>query len=132
MKASELRIGVYVMLIKSGLYGMITGILKSSMHKSYTIETDCFGLNSLDSFEGIPLTEEWLLKFGFEDTSYADFIKKFNDHEYIRVSFKDYAHTTLACKPIEVSDFDLKLECKYVHQLQNLYFALTGEELTIK
>ena len=23
-------------------------------------------------------------------------------------------------------------ECDYVHQLQNLYFALTGEELTIK
>jgi hypothetical protein len=26
----------------------------------------------------------------------------------------------------------LDIEIKYVHQLQNLYFALTGEELEIK
>ena len=27
---------------------------------------------------------------------------------------------------------DKNINIKYVHQLQNLYFALTGEELTIK
>lgn len=27
---------------------------------------------------------------------------------------------------------EYNIEIKYVHQLQNLYFALTGEELTIK
>jgi hypothetical protein len=27
--------------------------------------------------------------------------------------------------------FEKSIELKYVHQLQNLYFALTGEELTI-
>lgn len=26
----------------------------------------------------------------------------------------------------------LRIGNKYIHQLQNLYFALTGEELTIK
>jgi len=30
------------------------------------------------------------------------------------------------------NDFCLSTNIKYVHELQNLYFALTGERLTIK
>jgi len=68
----------------------------------------------------IPLTEEWLLKFGFEklegwDDMYYFQIGDFQIHEY---NVSGY----------EFDDFDIK----NVHQLQNLYFALTGEELTIK
>lgn len=83
------------------------------------------------TFTPIPLTEEWLLKFGFEDNSYARFYKYVDNEFYITVSFKDYAHTQLSEHPVEVNDYSLPLDCKYVHQLQNLYFALTGEELTI-
>ena len=76
---------------------------------------------------GIPLTEEWLLRFGFEKTQ----------HEY-------GSHETIFSKDeIELSsDFRLVVTdyyverigkpLQYVHQLQNLFFALTGEELTIK
>ena len=28
--------------------------------------------------------------------------------------------------------YDFRIQIKYVHQLQNLYFALTGEELILK
>lgn len=83
------------------------------------------------TFTRIPLTEEWLLKFGFEDNSYARFYKYVDNEFYITVSFKDYAHTQLSEHPVEVNDYSLPLDCKYVHQLQNLYFALTGKELTI-
>ena len=74
-----------------------------------------------DIFQSIPLTEEWLLKFGFEyDNETSGW-----DNEKLS------------------SDYDSEIECyyilfyvdnsiKYVHQLQNIYFALTGEELTIK
>jgi hypothetical protein len=34
-------------------------------------------------------------------------------------------------KNFVVLDIDLTIEIKYVHQLQNLYFAITGEELKL-
>lgn len=83
------------------------------------------------TFTPIPLTEDWLRKFGFEDNSYAMFYKYVDNEFFITVSFKDYAHTQLSEHPVEVNDYSLPLDCKYVHQLQNLYFALTGKELTI-
>lgn len=79
----------------------------------------------------IPLTEEWLLKFGF---------KKVNDN-FITIESHHYENKN--CWIYLIADgFELELNTlsernnlcrtyKYVHQLQNLYFALTGEELTI-
>ena len=67
----------------------------------------------------IELTEEWLQKFGFELYDSVEF-----RHFYRKNDFdldENY-------QPI---DFDC-IEIKHVHQLQNLYFALTGQELEIK
>lgn len=61
--------------------------------------------------EPIPLTEEWLVKFGFKKGSKGWFKTLSNNHK-----FNFYMYKNL---------------CSNVHQLQNLYFALTGEELTI-
>lgn len=81
----------------------------------------------------VPLTEEWLLKFGFEAGREGDLdlfpLKyyreplRYNGKEAnIFVSdFGDDSHYDLPCKHI-----------KYVHQLQNLFYVLVGEELTIK
>lgn len=76
----------------------------------------------------IPITTEWLEnKFGFQyqcgswekgfrlDEVWNDFKSK---TEY-RIDIEGYP----TWQPIEIS---------YIHQLQNLYFFLTGEELTIK
>jgi hypothetical protein len=79
----------------------------------------------------IPLTEDWLKRFGFEDDSYGRFYKKFNGNETITISFEDYAHTRLAEHPVEVKDFSLNINCKFVHSLQNLYYALTGEDFKV-
>lgn len=82
----------------------------------------------------IPLTEEWLVRMGFgKDGSewklypcYEVQIIVFNDGSYNGVMFytrtihTDY--TAIYCTK----------HINHVHQLQNLYFALTGEELTIK
>lgn len=81
-------------------------------------------MHAYDSLYPIPLTEEWLLKFGFEKdwTGYA-----LEDKNSLSFSVtKNGAY--LACW----LDRSLGITIKYVHQLQNLYFALTGEELTIK
>ena len=80
-------------------------------------------LNCLNSgrceYDPITLTEEWLLKFGFEKSESKFYYKKsFGVHlDFTAFNFQ-------SC--LWLSD-----NIKYVHQLQNLYFALTGEELIL-
>lgn len=65
----------------------------------------------------IPLTNEWLLRFGFEHNTkyeYYFYNKFILDNGFI------------------LMDIDINVEVKTVHQLQNLFFSLTGEELTLK
>jgi hypothetical protein len=83
---------------------------------------DEYGLVIVDSnnTEPIPLTEEWLLKLGFK-----------NEHNPIYFSidgfYIEYKNDEFTTEVGECS----YLVLEYVHQLQNLYFALTGEELVI-
>lgn len=69
----------------------------------------------------IPLTEEWLLELGFQkkEKGYAKLTEMM---EIFEISFG---------KHIEINRVSFNNQIKYVHQLQNLYFALTGEELTL-
>jgi hypothetical protein len=93
---------------------------------------------SSDKYEPIPLTEEWLLRFGFESITDKNTIKSLdlymcgglvhlysnNEDNYSRV-------TAWFQEDGEVSQNYFR-EVEFVHTLQNLYFALTGEELQIK
>ena len=90
-----------------------------------------------NNYNPIPLTEEWLVKFGFEKEplSYSKNIDLFGGGKKISVS-GDYLYiidsekqTTIPTDIITIWNKDVKKEF-YVHQLQNLYFALTGEELS--
>jgi len=73
--------------------------------------------------EPIPLTEEWLIKFGFV----REGMLTMRLGEFTCYCEEDYIDN-FCLGDIELFD----VIPKYVHQLQNLYFALTGEELTIK
>jgi hypothetical protein len=89
--------------------------------------------------EPIPLTEEWLLKFGFVKGETSDFgisLKRVPDYSIndFRIMLSDsvYHYIRKAWDGGSSQENESLAEIKYVHQLQNLYFALTGEELTIK
>jgi hypothetical protein len=120
IKANDLRIGN---LVRNNLSGEI---LKACDVLCDGINTDKIeGLN-YGFIEPIPLTEEWLLKFGFEyrkEILFDGWYSKLINYNSIRIFkdengfFKYYSSITYI---------------QHVHQLQNLYFALTGEELTIK
>jgi hypothetical protein len=76
----------------------------------------------LDAFwTPITLTEERLLRFGFESNSYQDRYE--NNVIHIECN-KTRGFTELWIERMP--------HIKYVHQLQNLYFALTGQELELK
>jgi hypothetical protein len=74
-------------------------------------------------YKSIELTEEWLLKLGFEKSEVV--YKK----KWIELWWSSYCN----CYQLRLykigNDFDYKINIYFVHQLQNLYFILTGEEL---
>jgi hypothetical protein len=111
----------------------------------------------LSEVSPIPLTEEWMVKFGFR----MDVWRRYGNGqdwqpEYPRTDYRDFKRDDLVIrietmsyiskedkpgelvkhesKSIMVDDNHLPFRSfpEYVHSLQNLYFALTGEELTIK
>lgn len=69
-----------------------------------------------DYLIGIPLNKEWLTRAGFEAEGEVAGRLKIDT---------DFGEVTIMLNGSE------RL-CKYLHQLQNIYFALTGEELNIK
>jgi hypothetical protein len=113
MKAKELRIGNWVNNGEQLDYVIDTSSMMDLMNEAQVNE----GLTGL---KPIPLTEEWLLKFGFE---YSDLN---GDSGLWKIPpFQIYGKYNQFI-------YDYRLDVNYVHQLQNLYFALTGEELEIK
>ncbi len=112
MKASELRIGNWV----------------NGKHRG-EFQVTCENISDLQNghieLKGIPLTEEWLERMGFKDNEWrhktdANCMYWGKDRKKLYIS--DQRDT----------EYSFIAPCKYVHQLQNLYHSLTGEELTIK
>lgn len=124
LKANELRIGNIVRYYGNNNPLKIEHIdtrNRNGWLNGYIIEenSNCLNKTAISALEPIPLTSEWLINFGFEETDYAG------------------GCYYLGSLQIDLSDFECAfktnwLDCKvqYVHQLQNLYFAITGKELT--
>jgi len=125
MKANELRIGNLVYSELDYCDIAITGILQTDVYSKS-------GFAPVEYYKPIPLDEEWILKFGFIKVS----------DNYIIIESYHYQNNECWIYLLPDSfEFELNTmderhnlgkQFKYVHQLQNLYFALTGEELTIK
>lgn len=79
------------------------------------------GFSPIDKINPIPLTEEILLKCGFKDGSLGI------ESDYGAMLYGNT--TTVSLEDCDGGDIGIKI--KYVHQLQNLIFALTGKELQI-
>jgi len=136
MKATELRIGNLTQDSKGNLLKVI-GLTDDNI-SYYVVDRSKFPLEVGWQAEPIPLTEEWLVKFGFEEYSKhinGDFelcIKsdKPSHHIVVRITrsnFSVFNHSECDFTQIQFIN-----RVKHVHQLQNLVHALTGEELTIK
>ena len=133
INARELRIGNWVRHKATWSY---RNDIKEPVEFDFQIEMNDFYKDGectimLDSdIEPIPLTEEWLIKFGFfrHHKDYA------NDVIYLK-NVVDSKEFEWGCYPNELGSgiqINNRKLLKYVHQLQNLYHALTGTELTLK
>lgn len=123
MEPKEIRIGNYLK-DNNGVVIQVYGINDCVLLKNKHIVP-------LRSINKIPLTKEWLLKFGFinqfpkhPNGFYVLFIDNnislsFNYSAVLNVNIKNYGVI------LSFKDFN-------VHELQNLYFSLTRQELIIK
>jgi hypothetical protein len=112
IQSSELRMSNYVyssdFVIKSyspqGLFNLMKNIDD--------------GYNNI---KPIPLTEQWLIDFGFINVSLGEWEKGdiILDNEYTDKGIWNIVEDSQC----------LNINVKHVHQLQNLYFALTNKEL---
>jgi hypothetical protein len=112
--ASELRIGNLVKA-PSG----INVIIKEGLD-----------LDFLKGYKLIKLTEEWVCEFGFSTTNDSSAGKRYS-YVINGVFNSDLSFTFWKTTKEKGRFFRGDLELKSVHQLQNLYFALTGSELQI-
>ena len=112
MKVEKLRVGNWVSLICGGHKNEPNDFQWDINHYEYFYER-------MNEIKPIPLTEEWLIRFGFKVV--------------IGLSFEFNGFETRKDEDVWIVwKLSSYLICiKYVHQLQNLYFALTGKELTI-
>jgi len=72
----------------------------------------------------IPLTEEWLLKFGYEN----------NDEFYKNIFRKEGSAFSVFINngKISLGIGIITIEVEYLHKFQNLLFELENKELTLK
>ena len=93
----------------------MSSVVVESIKENYSEPT-------INSMNPIPLTEEWLLNLGFKKNNYYGYDEYLIDgYSYINGKFH-----IAAC-----DDCGESVEINFVHELQNLYFALTKKELTI-
>jgi hypothetical protein len=111
MKANELRKGNLFYHVKNKInYGthIVCEITKNGIVNEHSV------LIPYNEVEHIPITEEWLKKLGFigwDIGNYTMILSNGNFMEFGNIIAENI---------------------NYVHQLQNLYFALTNEELKLK
>ena len=132
MKVSEVRIGNIVGMEASGIKYTILGLINPEDFKA--------GL-----FYPVEITEELLKRFGFKPEEVGD---KGNDwysigdadNKYVDEELENELEICVSAKQNQyvINQYNtaqmnhLVGRIKYIHQLQNLFFALTGEELEFK
>jgi hypothetical protein len=127
MKATQFRIGNLVCWKDSGKEFEIT---LQSLYEGANLD-----------WKPLPVTKERLLRFGFKEvkTSNGDFVLKIQKNTELLVG--EYQIWVDLGIENQTNEIMISLVCdsqwlftknKYVHQLQNLFFCLSGKELKLK
>ena len=120
----ELRVGNMVSFTDFPVLNNPIVLNRSHLYNERFVESFC---------KPIPLTEEWLIKFGLKSNFKGHYFLEVGCM-FIFVSFNRVGDIDSGIGIEYDEDFECSkhVEIKHVHQLQNLHFALTGVELEIK
>ncbi len=126
MNLQELRLGNYIRHNVKDDNGNFCEPNEASMDEDDMLHF--LGGVGIQQEEFISITENWLLKCGFtRDDEWTPYRLKINS--ILHLQGNAFNQVALANeKNIEVGS----IRFEYVHQLQNFWFALTGEELSFK
>ena len=144
MKVEEIRIGNYVMKQYYDHKDIVSISGYDFFHYEKREEID--HLVEWNSLSPILLTEDWLIKLGFNklrDIDFNEYRVKVYGKSIIRGNelHEEKIVISLPFNNCEIgvynssedeSSYILDRNIEYVHELQNLYFVLSGEELIIK
>ena len=120
LKVEDLRVGNQVYDDYSGIVEVIN-INSQYCYVDYKKPTfKAVGRCEIQYIQPIPITEEWLIKFGGIDNVYTIEIGQLQFTWASRI-IATGERCSWSCEQYP--------HIQYVHQLQNLYFALTNEEL---
>ena len=120
IQAKDLRIGNYVVFSEDGTIFKVIEISEKGLGIENRQEITWI---EMETFDPIPLTEEILLKCGFEKKGkriFKGWFYLWEENGLIVFALAEM-HDEIGCY----------LSIKSVHQLQNLYWCLCGEELEI-
>ena len=138
MKVEELRIGNFIKY--RDIIGKVNKIFSPKKDFDapggicyYSTSSHCGGVVWEEHIEPIELTEELLVKIGFEkdgnnyslvcgDIEVGYYVDKFKQALHIKVPREKRFYKN------ELRSYDVK----YLHQLQNTYYCLTNKELEIE
>jgi len=116
MKANELRIGNWIAADGDTFRVDGENIHDATMYPDF-----------LDSLQPIPITPEILEKAGFE---WDIFYQGFSNGRYV-INIRHEGTISFAYGKRKHDEMQFLPYIKYLHQLQNLFHALTGQELQI-
>jgi len=121
ISSKELRIGNYIYGITDRVE--IVDAISEDELKTHTPKLEDYHWDELKYYNPIPLTEEWLLKLGMVNNS-NEWEKRHEEINFIIERFNNKYYYTggegvILSKPMN-----------YLHELQNLCYAITGKDLT--
>lgn len=123
IKPEEIRKGVFISILPEGMqtdfnWRTVSGVDKDD--DGWYVILDRFGDKPLDECYGIKLTKSIVKQFGFKET----------DPLYFK---DDQFHVCFTDSKIHFGMFEHHIkEIKYIHELQNIYYAITQKELLLK
>lgn len=137
MNSNELRIGNYFKdrggkILRLDFWDL--GMKPAQRNFVEGLEVHAF-TEDLQYCQPIPLTEEILLKCGFENDPHdkAIFLKTYRKQHVIAIGRDGSVGLCNSLREYKIGTTFLAVQIiEYLHQLQNLYFALTGEELNVR
>ena len=129
--ATEFRVGNLFRFISTDSIEQVADI------RTAGIKTPTINNVLITDIEPIPLNEDWLVRFGFEkdiNTSWfrIGYFAEMEDVSNRMIIGYNTVSNRLGCyQEGDANGIFAQKTFQYVHQLQNLYFSLTGTELTL-
>lgn len=130
MDIQELRVGNIVTTVEGTKHYKKELEVENIINNNYNIDEPLTNVNgySLSELKPIPLTEEWLLKMGFSCNGWSYVFGNFVFHAQGVNEDGSFRNTEFHFKNNK-GDIVISFIINNVHQLQNVFFSLTGREL---